>query len=71
MSYCSIERLVRLLGKKLRLNEALVVYDHLDHCSHCRELVYLLALQRDRAFFLYPGQSIDQMLVEEEELRTA
>jgi hypothetical protein len=37
---CSLEMLIKLLDNQLRLNARLEVYDHLDHCSSCRNIVY-------------------------------
>jgi hypothetical protein len=45
--------LVRLLDKKLALNEKLEVFDHLDRCRGCRDAVHLISRDRDKALFIY------------------
>ncbi len=50
---CSFERLVKLLDKKLNLDESLEVYDHLDRCDICRDAVYLISRDRDEALLVY------------------
>jgi hypothetical protein len=50
---CSIEKLMRLLDKRLRLDQELELFDHLDHCDSCRTAVYNLSHDRDKAFFVY------------------
>ncbi len=53
MTGCSIEMLVRLLDRKLTLNEKLRVFDHLDRCKDCRQVVQRIWRERDRSFFIY------------------
>ena len=49
----SIEKLVRLLDKRLRLDQELELFNHLDQCDSCRLAVYNLSHDRDKAFFVY------------------
>ena len=53
MGRCEFDRLVRYLDKQLNLDEQLELFDHLDHCDVCRETIYLLARDRDAAFFVF------------------
>ncbi len=50
---CSFDRLVKLLDKKLDLDSALEVYDHLDRCDICRDAIYLISRDRDEALLVY------------------
>ena len=50
---CSIEKLMRLLDKRLRLDQELELFNHLDECDACRTAVYNLSHDRDKAFFVY------------------
>jgi len=50
---CSIEKLMRLLDKRLRLDQELEIFNHLDQCESCRTTLYNLSHDRDRAFFVY------------------
>jgi predicted anti-sigma-YlaC factor YlaD len=50
---CSFNRLLRLVNKKLDLDEQLEVYDHLDRCGICRDAVCQISRDRDKAFFIY------------------
>ncbi len=52
MKSCSFERLVQLLDKQLDLDTKLELFDHLDRCDNCREAVYQISRDRDRAFYL-------------------
>jgi len=53
MCDCSFENLVRLLDKRLGLDERLAIFDHLDRCDICHEAIYNISHDRDRAFFIY------------------
>ncbi len=55
---CSLEKLALLLNKKLDLDARLAIYNHLDRCYHCRGVVYRLAQERDKHFFIYPPVSL-------------
>ncbi len=55
---CSLRMLVRLLDRELSLNQKLEVFDHLDRCETCRDAIYRLSRDRDRAFFIYRPLSI-------------
>ncbi len=59
MGGCNLEMLVRLLDKKLDLNEKLEIFDHLDRCKGCREAIYTISRQRDKAFLIYRRQRTD------------
>ncbi len=53
MTVCSIENLLKLLNKQLDLDGKLAVLDHLDMCEICRDMVYQISRNRDRALFVY------------------
>ncbi len=53
MSDCSFKRLLQLANKQLDLDGQLKVYDHLDRCDICRDAVYQISRDRDKAFFIY------------------
>ncbi len=42
-----------LLNKQLDLDGKLEVLDHLDMCETCRDMIYQLSRNRDKAFFVY------------------
>lgn len=50
---CSFSKLVKLLDKKLTLDERLEVLFHIDDCDICRDAVYHIAKDRDEAFFVF------------------
>lgn len=52
MSTCNFEKLVRLLDKKLGLDEKLEILNHLSSCSICRDTIYLISRDRDEALFI-------------------
>jgi anti-sigma factor RsiW len=59
MRSCSFEKLVQLLDKKLNLDTKLELFDHLDRCDNCREAVYQISRDRDRAFYISrPGKRV-------------
>ena len=49
MEGCSLEKLTLLLDKKLNLDTRLGIFDHLDRCCYCKDAVYRIARDRDRA----------------------
>jgi hypothetical protein len=53
MNGCSLEMLVRLLDKKLDLDQKLEVFDHLDRCKDCRDAIHRISRDRDRALLIY------------------
>lgn len=53
MYSCNFIRLVQLLDKNLDLNGRLEVLGHLDACEICREAIYQISRDRDRAFFIF------------------
>jgi hypothetical protein len=53
MNECSFNKLVRLLDKKLNLDEKLEVLAHLDSCKICRDAVYQISHDRDEAYFVH------------------
>jgi predicted anti-sigma-YlaC factor YlaD len=53
MSACSFNRLLQFVNKQLDLDGQLEIYDHLDRCNICRDAVYQLSRDRDRALFIY------------------
>ena len=59
MSACSFNRLLQLVDKQLDLDGQLKVYDHLDRCGICRDAVYQLSRERDKAFFIYRAYSAE------------
>jgi hypothetical protein len=61
LSGCSFERLVKLLDKKLNLDESLEVYDHLDRCDICRDAIYLISRDRDEAILIYRPYKVRQV----------
>ncbi len=58
MGDCSLQRLGQLLDKKLNLNARIEAYDHLDKCRDCREAIYFISHDRDRALFVYRKQTM-------------
>ncbi len=58
MGACNLQRLEQLLDKKLTLNARLEAFDHLDKCRHCREAIYFISHDRDRALFVYRKQTM-------------
>ncbi len=60
MRGCNIDVLVRLLDRKLNLDEKLEVFDHLDRCEICREAIYVITRDRDRGLFVYPPSVLDE-----------
>jgi predicted anti-sigma-YlaC factor YlaD len=58
MSACNFNRLWQLVNKQLDLDGLLETYNHLDRCDICRDAIYQLARERDRAFFFYRDQMI-------------
>ncbi len=57
MILCSFNRLLQLLDKLLEVDEQLDIYDHLDQCKICRDTIYQLSRDRDKALFIYPWHS--------------
>ena len=55
MGGCSDVKLERLLDNRLGLNAKLRIYDHLDRCEFCREMVYKILCFRDRNLFEDPS----------------
>ena len=53
MSACSFERLLQFVNKQLNLDGQMEAYDHLDRCDICRDAVYQLSRERDKALFTY------------------
>jgi len=53
MSVCSFSRLLQLVDKQLDLDGQLEVYGHLERCDICRDAVYQLLRDRDKALFIY------------------
>ena len=60
MNACSFKKLVRLLDKKLNLDETLEVLEHLDTCKICRDAVYQISRDRDENYFVHRPYSVDK-----------
>jgi len=60
MSTCSFKRLVKLLDKKLALDEKLEVLDHLKTCAICRDAVYQISRDRDEDLFVHRPYSVEK-----------
>ncbi|HYK89240.1 MAG TPA: hypothetical protein VE398_10745 [Acidobacteriota bacterium] len=52
MTGCSREMLLGLVEKKLSLNKKLEVFDHLDRCRDCRDMVHRISRERDGFLFI-------------------
>ncbi len=63
MTACNFEKLVRLLDKTMGLDEKLEVYEHLDWCETCRDAVYQISRDRDRALFIYRSYKVEKIAV--------
>jgi hypothetical protein len=50
---CSFGRLLQFVNKQLDLDGQLEVYSHLDRCGICRDAIYQLARDQDKAFLIY------------------
>jgi hypothetical protein len=48
---CDFDKLVLYLDKKLKLDEQLALFEHLDGCPTCFEAIYLLSRDRDSELF--------------------
>jgi hypothetical protein len=57
MNQCNHEKLVKLLDKKLNIEDSLEVFDHIHVCSICQEAVYLISRSNDAAYFIYPSDN--------------
>ncbi len=53
MNGCNFSKLVKLLDKKLNLDDRLEVLDHVQHCAICREAIYNISRDRDGEYFIY------------------
>lgn len=53
MCACSFSRLLQFVNKQLDLDGQLEVYSHLDRCGICRDAIYQLVRDQDRAFLIY------------------
>jgi hypothetical protein len=53
MSACNFECLLQFVNNQLNPDKQLDVYDHLDRCSICRDAVYQLSRDLDKALFSY------------------
>ena len=59
MSACSFDRLLKFVNKQLDLDGQLDVYGHLDRCDICRDAVYELLRDRDKALFLHRAYRVE------------
>lgn len=59
MSACSFNRLLKLVDKQLDLDGQLEVYGHLERCDICRDAVYQLSHERDKALFIYCAYPVE------------
>jgi hypothetical protein len=57
MNQCNHEKIVKLMDKKLDLDDSLDVLDHIHTCGICREAVYQISRKNDAAYFIYPQDS--------------
>jgi len=53
MCDCSFDRLLQLTNKQLDLDGQLEVFDHLDRCDTCRDAIYQITHDLDKALFIY------------------
>lgn len=63
MAACNFDKLVRLLDKELGLDERLEVFEHLDWCDTCRDAVYQISRDRDKALFIYRSYNVEKIAV--------
>ena len=49
MNGCSFEKLLELLDRQLSADRALVVFDHLDRCTICRQAMHQVCRDRRQA----------------------
>jgi predicted anti-sigma-YlaC factor YlaD len=53
MSACNFEYLLEFVNNQLDPDKQLEVYDHLNRCDICRDAVYQISRDLNRALFIY------------------
>ena len=62
MRGCNLELLAALLHERLDLDAKLEVFNHLDDCKICRDLIYQLARERDDGHFVHHPYDVDKVM---------
>jgi predicted anti-sigma-YlaC factor YlaD len=61
MVTCSLNKLVRLLAGKLKLDSRISVLEHLDECPNCRDAYYRMSRDRDENLFVHRRYNIEKV----------